>query len=841
MQNKSPLGNSRPLPTSDQELERYGVWVKAEPQDVIEEPETEYEILDAEPETTAGDVSTEPDEAFLSEEEETLLGGFDLPEDETPAAEMPSLGGEDILTIETIDSMESPALSVADALDDSVIEDSVIDIPLDDLDMEPVPESEPAAPPKAASADGTEELSLDDFGFSDEEPAKAGSADADGSEAVDLSEFGIDEDAPSPAASGGSEAVDLADFGMEEAAPTAPQPEGDVDFEPIDIDLQFDDTIPAAPEAAAEVEAEFSLDDVEELGEAPTDFEELTDFGATAPAAAPEAPTDFEIEDVTLEFSAPSAAAAVPRNKPIETASTGVDSFIDSDTSSSDGIIPEMDMEDVSLDAAAPSGQARAPGFDDLGAVERDLSGTSAPRRRAAVDEASADLLNRIASELSSIKEELVSLRGQLGALKREAAEQPAAPEAAAESAEEGAAGGFFDDEEDDTIALTGDELDNILNTADFTEEAPQEGVPLAEDLGAALAGIPGLSAPVEEAPAVDDLLPEDGDYQAVPESPAVEEPGIEELDLDEAIPAEELVEETDLSGIQEALSPLTPAPDDTSYLDGDALELAEELDLDLATDAVADQAVEEFAPDELSIEASAGEDELVLSIDAEEPPAQAVDDFADADAMELEEIPEDEGAGGFELHHEETETVAAGDEAFEDIEELALADEEPSSAFGDLDESPVIKPATPVKVHPDEISMSLDDSFFVGSESGQGIEDLSTTEEAVEEIEAIEEIEEIEEVGEEPVEAIEVLEEFAPDEEATPVAPAPPSRPAAQPETEALHGAAAPDKLKQDIKSVLVYLDQLLASLPEEKIEEFASSEYYDTYRKLFDELGLL
>jgi pilus assembly protein FimV len=39
----------------------------------------------------------------------------------------------------------------------------------------------------------------------------------------------------------------------------------------------------------------------------------------------------------------------------------------------------------------------------------------------------------------------------------------------------------------------------------------------------------------------------------------------------------------------------------------------------------------------------------------------------------------------------------------------------------------------------------------------------------------------------------------------------------------------------------VLVYLDQLLASLPEEKIEEFASSEYYDTYRKLFDELGLL
>jgi hypothetical protein len=34
--------------------------------------------------------------------------------------------------------------------------------------------------------------------------------------------------------------------------------------------------------------------------------------------------------------------------------------------------------------------------------------------------------------------------------------------------------------------------------------------------------------------------------------------------------------------------------------------------------------------------------------------------------------------------------------------------------------------------------------------------------------------------------------------------------------------------------------MDQLLESLPEEKIEEFANSEYFETYKKLFDELGL-
>ena len=34
--------------------------------------------------------------------------------------------------------------------------------------------------------------------------------------------------------------------------------------------------------------------------------------------------------------------------------------------------------------------------------------------------------------------------------------------------------------------------------------------------------------------------------------------------------------------------------------------------------------------------------------------------------------------------------------------------------------------------------------------------------------------------------------------------------------------------------------MDQLLESLPEEKIQEFAKSEYFGVYKKLFEELGL-
>lgn len=51
---------------------------------------------------------------------------------------------------------------------------------------------------------------------------------------------------------------------------------------------------------------------------------------------------------------------------------------------------------------------------------------------------------------------------------------------------------------------------------------------------------------------------------------------------------------------------------------------------------------------------------------------------------------------------------------------------------------------------------------------------------------------------------------------------------------------ATLPIDIKEEIKSVLKYMDQLLESLPEEKIQEFAKSSYFETYKKLFDDLGI-
>jgi pilus assembly protein FimV len=51
---------------------------------------------------------------------------------------------------------------------------------------------------------------------------------------------------------------------------------------------------------------------------------------------------------------------------------------------------------------------------------------------------------------------------------------------------------------------------------------------------------------------------------------------------------------------------------------------------------------------------------------------------------------------------------------------------------------------------------------------------------------------------------------------------------------------AELPEDLKQEIRSVLSYMDQLLEALPDDKIEEFAQSEHFVVYKRLFEELGL-
>jgi len=93
------------------------------------------------------------------------------------------------------------------------------------------------------------------------------------------------------------------------------------------------------------------------------------------------------------------------------------------------------------------------------------------------------------------------------------------------------------------------------------------------------------------------------------------------------------------------------------------------------------------------------------------------------------------------------------------------------------------------------------------------------------------------------PVEEAPAPVRAAPIAQPTPVPPqtAPAAAPIGVPLRQGKDGFTIPSELKSELRNILSYMDQLLESLPEEKIEEFAKSEYFDSYKKLFKDLGLV
>ena len=408
--------------------------------------------------------------------------------------------------------------------------------------------------------------------------------------------------------------------------------------------------------------------------------------------------------------------------------------------------LPELELEELPPEqAVAEEPQIEVPlsletplaaHFDDLSALESDLSAKEAdlvvekPSR-----ETSASVLAKIEQELQAIRGEIQSLKRELSRLgqpkvgKEEVEVAPAPPQEA----------GFFEEEEDDTIALTGDELDNILNTAEITEETSAAPAVGAEEGIFDLEAGEQIIKPGSVSPAA----------QKEVKAPAAETG--KTAVLEEAVEGEEL-EEIEISIPEQ----------------GEAGETAEALEIVLEEEAPAQA--------DLELELPAEEDLSVSSLDLE--------------TLEIptEELPADKGAAQGET-------------------ELSLL-QEPEAAEAELEmEMPAI--------------------------GGQGpLEEELVLEEPTSEELAMEEAEPIEsETGAETPDSLGKLEEDLTDLEAL----EPVTEPAAQGTAQAV-----PEELKADIKSVLSYLDQLLESLPEDKIREFANSEHFGVYKKLFEELGL-
>lgn len=152
-----------------------------------------------------------------------------------------------------------------------------------------------------------------------------------------------------------------------------------------------------------------------------------------------------------------------------------------------------VDSDPITYSASEPSseGLVRGAPFSDVDAVAQSLMGDAQVAAQGAQastsGDASTDLLLKIAQEISSIRADLDQLKGTFS---RQAGAEPAQAPATAPAPEgtEAAYSGFFcDDDPDETIALTNDELNNILITSEFTEEDGKDSA--ADAFGGELSG----------------------------------------------------------------------------------------------------------------------------------------------------------------------------------------------------------------------------------------------------------------------------------------------------------------------------------------------------------------
>ncbi|AEF84527.1 conserved hypothetical protein [Treponema primitia ZAS-2] len=648
----------------------------------------------------------------------------------------------------------------------------------------------------------------------------------------------------------------------------------------------------------------------------------------------------------------------------------------------------EGDDGDISFDELPNSSLDDEFGLDEVGISFQeeqlpalDSQEHSPPRveNKAAASDLSTQLLMKIAEELSSIKGELSNLKNEISAIHNE---RPAG--ASTKTLDED--GGFFDEEDDDKIALTGDELNNIIHNADFIEEAgadantnPNEdfGFSLAsepidlsesEDLTPAGEGFFGLSeedvpdlsedfssdayseepeqpvnTPESAAEFSGDVVYDglgrplvkfsdsdtdessedpfglsDGDTSDVSEdvssqsaaddsaeliydglgrplnkisdsgteNPAVEFSPEDLSELENSSPEDFEAKDTeDLKILREdGVEPMTPAPEDISYLEEEPLD-GEQLDLRDAiidepdlSDGIKETPLEEPSLDNLSLidldnmdDIPAVEENLFeeVSFDDLSPDETSVnedgssretnpgDDFSEIsfddipDAIDESSLDLPDSDLNFDMISEDADLPiqenvqdnVITDDSFESISLFDETSDESSGEEPEIDDdleqalpegTKIVLDLPPLDLPLDEIDEffkeeGLDDLNF----SGPGSAENADAGDPTDNIDLLEDLDSLEiTLEDEPL----ATESPAPEND-TFVADIPKE---ASMEIPVPGGTGILSSIKTELRNVLVYMDKLLESLPEEKIEEFAQSEYFDTYKKLFVELGI-
>lgn len=764
--------------TDTNELDNYGVWVKKPPKDIM--PDTDGpDIIDDSFSLDSLDADL-PDfdsiDTSAGLETDVTEPVFDIPSED--ALDDPFAGVDFGSNDETQES--APTAEAPEVAEDNF---SLDEITLDDIDFDTEPVSETSAE-STTSAEATEEVSTD-FEITDNPETSLETEtvdiDLDSMEdgEIDLDNFLSDDSSTSSSSS--EETVDLSSFGMDDSSTdsvnlddfldggefsdlnstgtgTTQKSDEIVDEDPLNINLSFDETANS-----------FSIED---------DSEETSEIEERSSDSERSTGDDIDTESIDLaEFGVDEENGLMTMQGPEDAINQTKDETINYD------LKVNVDTDEgttVSMSDVIAGTVNKEPEIEEETVTEEIVQAEDKPViEEATMSAAGQQILQQLMGELTSLKNEIKDLKSELTDLKSQESE------ISIESpAEEENTGFFTDGGDDDTIALSGDELDNILNSAEFLEETANTEE--TEDT---------TSTVTEESIIIDQI----------------DEPVISELTEEEIADPEEVIAEPEeiIAEPEEITEPevitepeeviAEPEPEIKTVSNG---QFATTIDEDVFSD---NSIFEEPADDNVIIEDPVIEESITEEADIEKT------EEITAENEISEELPDEIEIPRIEDISSDSEILVSDDSSLT-IDTTGIDDEITISPIDEMfeDDTSIESNLTSDKLS--YISEDKDNPVKTESPAEESIGDLDLPSPSLDDIDEEPVIEET--LIEEPIES-KVISEPAPNGE-------------------------IPGDLKQEIKSVLSYMDQLLENLPEEKISEFAQSEHFVTYKKLFQELGL-
>ena len=604
----------------DSELEQYGVWVKVGPEDVSEAEAGDEDFAFADlSEDELGSVEMDDEEFRLDDGMEVSLDIGDMSED-AAQADSPEEESEELLSLD----------------------DDELDISFDDgteeLGVDQLTEIDDSEPVEAEPVEGEEEtLSLDEI-----QDTEDSLEDALLDETEDLTS--VDDEL---------ESLDLGSLEDEDDTASSivsdddlPNSLDDIKLDLTSLDVDDYQEAEGAPESISEepdiLDLESDEVQIEELGE----FDELGDLDDIGDVSQLGEPESIELEEEELDLDDLAGDLEEISPEPVEASLTeetdeqedGTE-VVELDLSSLP--LEDDDFDDLTLDTVeeiesdlpeleSEDGVSLSleEGFDDVAAVEDQMFGGPATgdtgNDRLANIEAEITALREQMREISAMHQELQAIQSHLTA--RDDSVR-SAPETAPEADEDEDGLGFFEEEEDETIALTTDELDNIMDTAEFTE---QSGEPTDAEAFGIVASVEESESFEPEEDTNDFLDLDGGPIQEITLDEAPDDIGTLEIDLDDT-GSESVSESLEDPFEDSGIDTLSSIDIDSELADVEELQDSSEAE-DIRTPVHSSTAGESLETEE--------DDEVLEALPQDdEPPANP---FSSADSFVPENLKED-------------------------------------------------------------------------------------------------------------------------------------------------------------------------------------------------------